>query len=127
MKNEIRKGGFKIPEDYFENLRNKIPDIIKNDSSHKKINIYYTVAASIILLITSIFIFLPQQNINNNSIILSQGLSDVEYYDINIDDIYYAYEDNDKTSLELNNIDNETIIDYLEEDSDLNELILLSE
>jgi len=124
----MTKNGFKIPENYFDEFRNNLPEIIEHNAKEKKqnsIRIYYSIAASIIFIVASIFTFLPSSTTEENKL-LSQELSDVEYYDIDMNDLYYAYS-TDLNEQNSNDIDEENIIDYLSDESDLNELILLSE
>ena len=131
MTNEIKhKGGFKVPEGYFEEFRNKIPEIIKEDKvfvpkRNNSIKLFYYAAASIILLMLSTFVFYPS---SNNTKHIEIQLSDIEYYDINMNDIYYAYNDEnlDFTENELNLEDTETV-NFLADELSIEDLILLNE
>ena len=93
MKLEKQKNiesGFKIPEHYFEDFRSNIPNLIKENKSVGKTNhrtLVYAIAASIVLLMVSAITFLPELNKENNKSSNYQ-LSDAEYYDINMDDLY---------------------------------------
>ncbi len=127
-KQKNTESGFKIPENYFEDFRSNIPNLINEKPSLGKPNhrtLFYAIAASIVLLMVSAITFLPELNKENNKSSNYQ-LSDAEYYDINMDDLYYAYND-EKESISLNTeVDNETI-DYLADEMDLDEIIVLSE
>jgi len=130
MTKEIKhKSGFTVPEGYFNDFRNKIPDLIKEDKNikiQKKINykLFYFAAASIILLMLSTFVFYPT---TNNQKHIEIQLSDIEYYDININDIYYAYnsENINYTDDQLNIEDAETV-DFLIDELSIEDLILLN-
>jgi len=126
---ETTRSGFKIPDNYFDDFRKNIPSIIEQREAVPKRNkklFYFAAAASIILIAVSVFTFLPKQSQPKDMQLLALELSDVEYYDIDMDDLYYAYEENSEI-LNETEIDQENIIDYLESESDLNELIFLSE
>ena len=131
MTKEIKhKGGFKVPEGYFEDFKNKIPDLIKEDKTlvpqkNNSIKLVYYAAASIILLMLSTFVFSPS---NNNVKHIEIQLSDIEYYDINMNDIYYAYNDEnlDFTENELDLEDTETV-NFLADELSVEDLILLNE
>ena len=135
MNDKHIKQGFKIPDNYFDEFRNKLPEIIKEHESIKQPSIrisptLYLVAASIILLIVSVFTFIPQNNtIDTKTTVAHQVLPDAEYYDLDIDDLYYAYNEGNSGGLEEAEpaLDKEALVDYLADASDLDELILLSE
>ena len=129
MMNKKTKNAFKIPENYFEDFKQRIPEIINENKKEIKprsnrLSIYYAVAASIILLIVSAITFLPILNEQKNSSIQYE-LSDAEYYDIEMDDLYFAY--NDEIVPEENSeAEDEDMINYLADDMDLDEILLLS-
>ena len=131
MTKEIdHKSGFKVPEGYFCDFKNRIPDLIKDEKSikpheKKSIKLFYFAAASIILLMLSTFVFIPT---NSKQKHIEIQLSDIEYYDINMNDIYYAYNDENIEFLddELNIEDTETI-NFLVDELSVEELILLNE
>ena len=127
-KQKNTKSGFKIPENYFEDFRSNISDLIIENKSERKTNhrtLIYAIAASIVLLMVSAITFLPEFNKGNNNSSNYQ-LSDTEYYDINMDDLYYAYNDDKQIVSSNTEVDNETV-DYLTEEMDLDEIIVLSE
>jgi len=133
IKNNKNKGGFKVPEGYFEQFENKIPELIKEQSKNnpkktKTIAYFYIAAASISLLILSTFVFLPTEQSNTNKGSINIELSDIDYYDINMDDIYYAYNDEniEFETEELNSEDYETI-NYIADELSFEDLVLLSE
>jgi hypothetical protein len=131
-KNIDKTSGFKLPENYFEDFRKQLRIDIEKDTPKKKTfhlsPIHYTIAASILLVIVSTFTFLPF-NQNQNSLESSDVLlSDIEYYDIDMNDIYYAYNDElileNETETEINE---DVLIEYLTEEIDINDMILYEE
>jgi len=73
----------------------------------------------------STFVFLPS---NNNVKHIEIQLSDIEYYDINMNDFYYAYNDENLnfTENELDLEDTETV-NFLADELSVEDLILLNE
>ena len=124
---ENNRNGFKIPDNYFEEFKQKIPELIKAEKSNKKpnrIGVYYAVAASIILLILSSLTFLPlneTENHNNPNYLLS----DSEYYDLDMNDIYFAYNE-EQEILEEINIPDDEYLNYIADEMELDELIILT-
>jgi len=124
---ENNKNGFKVPEDYFKEFEQRIPEIIKKHNGIKKsksFSIYYTIAASIILLAVSSIIFIPKFNINESNI-NPYELSDAEYFDLKVSDLYYAYNEEANADIVTNN--NEEVENYIADEMDLDEIIMLSE
>ncbi len=127
-KQKNKESGFKIPDNYFEEFRLNIPDLIKKKKTISKTNhktLVYAVAASIVLLMVSTITFLPEltrSNIQSDN----YELSDAEYYEINMEDLYYAFNDDTESINTSSDLDNETI-NYMADDMDLEEIIVLSE
>ncbi len=120
---------FKIPDNYFEDFKQRIPKIISDNKKEikprsNKLSIYYAVAASIILLIVSAITFLPILNEQKNSPIQYE-LSDAEYYDIEMDDLYFAYNE-EVIPEEVSAVEDEDMVNYLADEMDLDEILLLS-
>lgn len=124
-----KQNGFKIPENYFEDFRRNIPELIKKEEQKRKSNqltIFYAAAASLVLLMVSTFVFTSNNNELKNSTNSNYLLSDTEYYDLNINDIYFAYNDDTEINTDFNYSDDE-IIDIISDEIDLDEFIFLSE
>ena len=120
---------FKIPDNYFEDFKQRIPKIISDNKKEikprsNKLSIYYAVAASIILLIVSAITFSPILNEQKNSPIQYE-LSDAEYYDIEMDDLYFAYNE-EVIPEEVSAVEDEDMVNYLADEMDLDEILLLS-
>jgi len=129
MMRKKTNNSFKIPDNYFEDFKQRIPQIISDNKKEikprsNKLSIYYAVAASIILLIVSAITFLPILNEQKNSPIQYE-LSDAEYYDIEMDDLYFAYND-EIIPKEISTVEDEDMVNYLADEMDLDEILLLS-
>lgn len=105
---------YNIPENYFENLNNRIDDRIKILESNTKVKVAFLngllkVAAVFLFIIGSYFIF----NKSSNQISLNyvQLNNSIDEYLISDDELYYTF----ITDKDLNHLNiNENIDDYLE-------------
>tara|TARA_B110000483_G_C18067787_1_gene492840 strand:- start:7 stop:396 length:390 start_codon:yes stop_codon:yes gene_type:complete len=105
---------YNIPENYFENLNNRIDDRIKILESNTKVKVAFLnrllkVAAVFLFIIGSYFIF----NKSSNKISLNyvQLNNSIDEYLISDDELYYTF----ITDEDLNHLNiNENIDDYLE-------------
>ena len=105
---------YNIPENYFENLNNRIDDRIKILESNTKVKVAFLnrllkVAAVFLFIIGSYFIF----NKSSNQISLNyvQLNNSIDEYLISDDELYYTF----ITDEDLNHLNiNENIDDYLE-------------
>tara|TARA_B110000305_G_scaffold227360_1_gene275957 strand:+ start:696 stop:1085 length:390 start_codon:yes stop_codon:yes gene_type:complete len=105
---------YNIPENYFENLNNRIDDRIKILESNTKVKVAFLnrllkVAAVFLFIIGSYFIF----NKSSNEISLNyvQLNNSIDEYLISDDELYYTF----ITDEDLNHLNiNENIDDYLE-------------
>ena len=124
--NEKKNIGFKVPEGYFEEFQNTIPEIIAKEESVSKtktLRMYYTIAASIVLIAISSLVLIPTNTPQNKTVLYQ--LSDTDYYDLKMNDLYFAYNEDSQTEPISN--DNEEIINYITDEMDLDEIIILSE
>ena len=80
------------------------------------------------LLMVSVFVFLPSNKTIANKQAVNIELSDIDYYDINMNDLYYAYND-ENIEFESENFEAEDIetINYIADELSIDEIILLSE
>ena len=105
---------YNIPENYFENLNNRIDDRIKILESNTKVKVAFLngllkVAAVFLFIIGSYFIFNKSSNlISLNYVQLNNSIDE---YLISDDELYYTF----ITDEDLNHLNiNENIDDYLE-------------
>lgn len=134
--NKNKDIGFKVPEGYFDDFNRRIQEKIDSGNNNKPVKqksliarYPYAAAAVIVLLIASSYLLIPFQKEANSTQIPNTSLSeisDAEYFGINMNDLYYAYND-EIEGISLAEINEEELIDYLAEESDYNELILLTE
>lgn len=123
--------GFKVPDQYFETFQQRISKQIQ-EPEKKKTNIgsrsiYFAIAASVVLLIVSGITFLPVNNDSTpNPYLLAYDLNDADFYNFEMDDLYYAYNDAAILEEELD-LYEEELTDYIAEEMELDELITLSE
>ena len=127
------KNGFRVPEGYFEKSKIEIQELIKQDKSipvnkRNSFSLFYAVAASIVLLMVSVFVFLPSNETLNSKHTVNIELSDIDYYDINMNDLYYAYND-ENIAVEPESIEPKDIetINYIADELSIEDIILLSE
>ncbi|MBN2667863.1 MAG: hypothetical protein JXR60_01430 [Bacteroidales bacterium] len=125
------KNGFKIPEGYFDTLSNKVQDKILSEQNTSHSIFYrpsYWVAASIIAIVISgvgYFHFFEnsKSNYKNNNIVLS----DLEYYDFNMDDLYYAYNENSITDESIEELDAKSLEEYIVDEVNINDILIFEE
>ena len=105
---------YNIPENYFENLNNRIDDRIKILESNTKVKVAFLnrllkVAAVFLFIIGSFFIF--KKSSNKISLNYVQLNNSIDEYLISDDELYYTF----ITDEDLNHLNiNENIDDYLE-------------
>ncbi|MDB9990851.1 hypothetical protein OAD79_05380 [Flavobacteriales bacterium] len=105
---------YNIPENYFENLNNRIDDRIKILESNTKVKVGFLngllkVAAVFLFIIGSYFIF--KKSSNKISLNYVQLNNSIDEYLISDDELYYTF----ITDKDLNHLNiNENIDDYLE-------------
>ena len=123
--------GYKVPDQYFETLQERMSELIQEPEKKTKtirpISIYYAIAASVVLLIVSALTFLPLNiDSSSNTPSLAYDLNDADFYNFEMDDLYYAYNDAEFLEEELD-LYEEELADYISEEMNLDELITLSE
>lgn len=123
--------GFKVPDQYFETFQDRMSELIhepENKTTTLRSNsIYYAIAASIVLLIVSGITFLPINKTSpNNMQTLAYALNDADFYNFEMDDLYYAYNDDLLLEEEMD-LYEEELTEYIAEEMELEELITLSE
>jgi hypothetical protein len=128
----INKSGFKVPENYFEEFRASLKLEADQQTSKKKFKLrpmHYSIAASVVLVIVSVFTFMPPKQSTNTNI--EHGdilLSDLEYYDIDMHDLYYAYNDElIESSSQEPEISDDVLIDYIADEIEIEDMILYEE
>jgi hypothetical protein len=105
---------YNIPENYFENLNNRIDDRINILESNTKVKVVFLnrllkVAAVFLFIIGSYFIF--KKSSNKISLNYVQLNNSIDEYLISDDELYYTF----ITDKDLNHLNiNENIDDYLE-------------
>lgn len=123
--------GFKVPDQYFETFQDRMSELIhepeKKTTTLRSNSIYYAIAASIVLLIVSGITFLPINKTSpNNMQTLAYALNDADFYNFEMDDLYYAYNDDVLLEEEMD-LYEEELTEYIAEEMELEELITLSE
>jgi len=118
----MKKDGFKIPDNYFEQLPDSIMQKIAKEKKKKKIfhlSIISSVAAAILIIFVSVYTMYPQQN---TPIKLDDcQISDIEYFDIEMTDIYDVCENTTTTD---KSVSKKEIVDFLVNDDTDYEWIL---
>jgi hypothetical protein len=125
------KDGFKVPENYFENLTDKVMDNIEEDntsdstpvrtlsSGKSYYQIGYAIAAGFALLILLNILPKSEKNINWNDVASTEIESYIEEGNVSFNAYEYAniFEDVDlsKIQIEEETIESEELLDYLYE------------
>ncbi|HBF88223.1 MAG TPA: hypothetical protein DDX39_06230 [Bacteroidales bacterium] len=133
---KFKKNNFQVPENYFEQFSSKISERIvalESSEKNKKSKFSYRsqlkLAASILIFISLSFagykFFFNENPQVLNNIQISE-LIENDY--VNIDDEYLLYEllSEENVDLQLNSIEDQDVISYLEDES-IDESILLNE
>ena len=109
----MKKDGFKIPDIYFEEFPETIMSKIRAEKKKKKtfqLSIISSIAASILIVLLSVYTMYNQKS---SKPIDDCQLSEIEYFGIEMNDIYDICEN---TNTSTNNIEDEEIIDFLDND-----------
>ena len=109
----MNKDGFKIPDNYFEQFPNELMLKIAHKRKKKKIfqfSVISSVAASVLIVFLSVYVMYNQESTNA---IEDCQLSEIDYFGIEMNDIYDICENTNKPST---NLENTEIIDFLDND-----------
>ncbi|GEM_PF-2314182 len=125
-----QQNGFNTPENYFSDFRAQLNQKIQLQKAvptqQNTISRFtfgqFSVAASILVLFVSSILLMDSPN---NQMIIKKAnivLSDVDYYDIEINDLYYAFEEGVRNTANENET-GEAIEDFLSQDPDFEEIL----